>query len=149
MSVTLRAFLPSTCVITTTTEPISDCKKETPGLRRTAVWTGPCRRGVGTRWGGLHHRYDLGAQGEIAKILVATQLDWMKAQFRLMGKGRRAESLALEMISQAQGSAMLAHALNDASVVKKPLKGFANGSNAKLFKILPRMNSRRIAICAG
>ena len=57
--------------------------------------------------------------GQIAKSLIQTQLDWMNAQFRRMGKGRKAEDLALTMLSRTQGAAILAHALRDPSIVKQ------------------------------
>jgi len=52
--------------------------------------------------------------GEVSKSLITAQLDWMKTQFRLMGKGSRAGDLErFALLSCTQGSALLAHVLGD------------------------------------
>lgn len=43
-----------------------------------------------------------------------------------MGTGRRAHGLAFAVITRTQGSAMLAHALGDPSVVRQTVRKIAN-----------------------
>jgi TetR/AcrR family transcriptional repressor of nem operon len=56
--------------------------------------------------------------GKASRGLITTQLDWMRAQFELMGKGRRSGDLAFALLSRTQGSAVLAQVLRDLAVVQ-------------------------------
>ncbi len=50
---------------------------------------------------------------------MALQREWMERQFQAMGLGPRAPALALELLCAAQGTAVVAHALGDADVMRR------------------------------
>ena len=53
---------------------------------------------------------------------MTTQLSRMTVQFKTMGKCRQVLHLAFAFLSRMQGSAVLAHALNDPSVVQESMR---------------------------
>jgi AcrR family transcriptional regulator len=72
-------------------------------------------------------RKERGALGTRATRIFATYLDWLEAQFRLLGKKSEARALAVHLLSALQGASLLAHSLRDPSIVAtetKRLKGW-------------------------
>jgi hypothetical protein len=63
-----------------------------------------------------------GRDFRIAAVLITEQLEWIKAQFRAMGKGRKSGELAFALLSRTQGAAMLARTLGDPSVLKRAVQ---------------------------
>jgi hypothetical protein len=55
----------------------------------------------------------------IAAVPITDQLEWVKAQFRAMRKGRKLGDLAFALLSRTQGAAMLARTLGDPSLLKR------------------------------
>jgi hypothetical protein len=53
---------------------------------------------------------------------MTTQLSRTTVQFKTMGKCRQVPHLAFALLSRMQGSAVLAHALNDPSVVQESMR---------------------------
>jgi TetR/AcrR family transcriptional regulator, transcriptional repressor for nem operon len=53
-----------------------------------------------------------------SKVLFATALDWMEAQFRELGKGAESRGLAVHLLSATQGVSALAHTLHDPGLVE-------------------------------
>lgn len=75
---------------------------------------------VGTMCSELHkHR---GPVADNAKILFATALSWMEAQFKAMGKGRESHGLAVHLLSATQGVSVLAHTFNDPRLITAEAK---------------------------
>ena len=76
---------------------------------------------VGTMCSELHkHR---GPVANNAKVLFATALAWMEAQFRALGKDRReARGLAVHLLSATQGVSVLAHTFNDPRMISAEAK---------------------------
>ncbi len=58
-----------------------------------------------------------GALASKSTSLFATALDWMEAQFRLLGKGRDSRGLAVHLLSCTQGVSLLAHAFHDPALI--------------------------------
>ena len=56
--------------------------------------------------------------GKASRSLITTQLDWMRALFELMGKGRSSGDLAFALVSRTQGSAVLEQVLRDPAVIQ-------------------------------
>jgi AcrR family transcriptional regulator len=52
---------------------------------------------------------DGGPLAESAATMFAALLDWLEAQFRLLGKGKEASGLALHLVSALEGATLLAH----------------------------------------
>jgi TetR/AcrR family transcriptional repressor of nem operon len=59
---------------------------------------------------------------EVANVLITEQLEWMTAQFRELGKGRRARDLAAAFLARTQGAAVLAHALGDPLIIRRAVQ---------------------------
>ena len=49
--------------------------------------------------------------------LLATALDWMEAQFRQIGKGKRSRGLAIHLLSGTQGVSLLGHVFHDPQMI--------------------------------
>ena len=54
-----------------------------------------------------------------SKILFATALAWMEAQFRALGQGADARGLAVHLLSATQGVSLLAHTFHDPALITK------------------------------
>ena len=54
-----------------------------------------------------------------ARDMFALFRDWLKKQFLAMGCGRNAQEYALHLLAVSQGASLLAHALDDASLLRK------------------------------
>jgi len=52
-----------------------------------------------------------------SKILFATALAWMEAQFRALGEGADARGLAVHLLSATQGVSLLAHTFHDPALI--------------------------------
>lgn len=58
--------------------------------------------------------------GPVAKrsrVLFATALDWMAAQFRALGQGEASRGLAIHLLSATQGVSVLAHTFHDPTLI--------------------------------
>jgi len=53
---------------------------------------------------------------------MTTQLSWITVQFKTMGTGRSISASRVHASQRMQGSAVLAHALNDPSVVQESMR---------------------------
>src|SRR5207245_863304 len=53
-----------------------------------------------------------------SKVLFATALDWMEAQFRELGKGAESRGLAVHLLSATQGVSVLAHTFHDPRLIE-------------------------------
>jgi AcrR family transcriptional regulator len=53
-----------------------------------------------------------------SKVLFATALDWMEAQFRELGKGAESRGLAVHLLSATQGVSALAHTFHDPGLIE-------------------------------
>jgi len=53
-----------------------------------------------------------------SKVLFATALDWMEAQFRELGKGAESRRLAVHLLSATQGVSVLAHTFHDPRLIE-------------------------------
>ena len=62
------------------------------------------------------------AQGRAAEILGLFR-DWLTGQFRALGAGDRAESLALHLLAWSQGVAVMATAFHDESFIRNEVAG--------------------------
>lgn len=62
-----------------------------------------------------------------ANALLRNQVDWLQHQFHHMGKGEDAMELALQLLAQLQGAAVLAHAFSDPKLFTRQI------ANAKLW----------------
>ena len=58
-----------------------------------------------------------GAVANKSKVLFATALDWMEAQFRGIGKGEDSRGLAVHLLSATQGVSVLAHTFRDSELI--------------------------------
>ena len=54
-----------------------------------------------------------GSAADRSTVLFGTALDWMERQFRALGKGADARSLAVHLLSATQGVSVLAHTFGD------------------------------------
>jgi AcrR family transcriptional regulator len=52
-----------------------------------------------------------------SKVLFATALAWMEAQFQALGKGADSRGLAVHLLSATQGVSLLAHTFHDATLI--------------------------------
>ncbi|HEY6946977.1 MAG TPA: TetR/AcrR family transcriptional regulator [Candidatus Acidoferrum sp.] len=59
-----------------------------------------------------------GAAAGKSKVLFATALEWMEAQFRALGKGADSRGLAVHLLSATQGVSVLAHAFHDPGLIE-------------------------------
>jgi AcrR family transcriptional regulator len=65
-----------------------------------------------------------------SRVLFAEALAWIEKQFKTMGKGREARSLAIHLLSATQGISLLAHTFHDPSLITMEagrLKGWIRG----------------------
>lgn len=58
-----------------------------------------------------------GPAAKKSRVLFATALGWMEAQFRTMGKGADSHGLAVHLLSATQGVSVLAHTFHDPSLI--------------------------------
>jgi AcrR family transcriptional regulator len=59
-----------------------------------------------------------GTAASKSKVLFATALDWMEAQFRELGKGAESRGLAVHLLSATQGVSVLAHTFHDPGLIE-------------------------------
>ncbi|SRR6266568_386604 len=59
-----------------------------------------------------------GTAASKSKVLFATALDWMEAQFRELGKGAESRGLAVHLLSATQGVSALAHTFHDPGLIE-------------------------------
>lgn len=52
-----------------------------------------------------------------SRLLFATALEWMEAQFKAIGKGSDSRGLAVHLLSATQGVSVLAHTFHDPSLI--------------------------------
>lgn len=65
---------------------------------------------------------DGGPLGTAAAALLSDMLDWLEAQFRAMGEGRRSRAQAVTLLSAAQGASLLTHAFDDPAYIAAETK---------------------------
>jgi AcrR family transcriptional regulator len=58
-----------------------------------------------------------GASARKSRILFATALEWMEAQFKAIGKGGDSRGLAIHLLSATQGVSLLAHTFRDSAMI--------------------------------
>jgi AcrR family transcriptional regulator len=58
-----------------------------------------------------------GPAAKKSRVLFATALDWMEAQFKAIGKGADSRGLAVHLLSATQGVSVLAHTFRDPSLI--------------------------------
>jgi AcrR family transcriptional regulator len=58
-----------------------------------------------------------GPAAKKSRVLFATALDWMEAQFKAIGKGGDSRGLAVHLLSATQGVSTLAHTFHDPSLI--------------------------------
>jgi AcrR family transcriptional regulator len=58
-----------------------------------------------------------GPAAKKSRVLFATALDWMEAQFKAIGKGADSRGLAVHLLSATQGVSVLAHTFHDPSLI--------------------------------
>jgi TetR/AcrR family transcriptional repressor of nem operon len=58
-----------------------------------------------------------GAVVKKSKVLFATALGWMEAQFKALGKGTDSRGLAVHLLSATQGVSVLAHTFQDPRMI--------------------------------
>ena len=59
-----------------------------------------------------------GPLADEASAMFAAILTWLTTQFRLLGKGREAPSLALHLLSALQGASLLTHSFKDPKLIR-------------------------------
>ena len=59
-----------------------------------------------------------GPAAKKSRVLFATALSWMEAQFRAMGQGAESRGLAVHLLSATQGVSVLAHTFHDAGMIE-------------------------------
>jgi TetR/AcrR family transcriptional regulator, transcriptional repressor for nem operon len=65
-------------------------------------------------------KLDHGAQGE-AKTLFTLFRAWLAGQFRLLGRERDADALAMHLLARSQGIATLANAFHDEAFIEREI----------------------------
>jgi len=58
-----------------------------------------------------------GASAKKSRVLFATALEWMEAQFQAIGKGSNSRGLAVHLLSATQGVSLLAHTFRDPDLI--------------------------------
>lgn len=58
-----------------------------------------------------------GVSAKKSRVLFATALEWMEAQFKAMGKGADSRGLAVHLLSATQGVSLLAHTFRDPAMI--------------------------------
>ena len=58
-----------------------------------------------------------GSAADQSTLLFRTALDWMERQFRSLGKGAEARSLAVHLLSATHGVSVLAHTFRDPALI--------------------------------
>jgi TetR/AcrR family transcriptional regulator, transcriptional repressor for nem operon len=59
-----------------------------------------------------------GAAAKRSRVLLATALEWMEAQFQALGKGEDSRGLAVHLLSATQGVSVLAHTFHDPGLIE-------------------------------
>jgi AcrR family transcriptional regulator len=58
-----------------------------------------------------------GPAAKKSRVLFATALEWMEAQFKAIGKGSESRGLAVHLLSATQGVSVLAHTFHDPNLI--------------------------------
>jgi AcrR family transcriptional regulator len=59
-----------------------------------------------------------GPAAKKSRVLFATALEWMEAQFKAIGKGSDSRGLAVHLLSATQGVSVLAHTFRDPRLIE-------------------------------